>query len=211
MEQAMPARFVHIAVMACLSVALVADPATGGEGGSPSADAAALARDLPERLLNRIRKRPATYIEDAAEAILSFGAGGGIGAAGIEESVLAERAKVRARETERFLRADLDNDGQMTSAEVDGLIRRTYQGWRGRLKVAQGAADSDGNGTISALELAAYAAASANAAVDEDEVAERLALTAFDLDRDGQVTLAEVMRGVETLIALDLNVVRKDI
>ncbi|MGB3317124.1 MAG: hypothetical protein WBB85_22280 [Albidovulum sp.] len=193
------------------STVIATGPGAAGDGAPLPVDGAALVRALPERVLDRIRKRPASYIEVAAEAILSFGAGGGIGMAGIEESILAERAKVWAREMERFLRADLNNDGRMTAQEVDGLIRRTYQGWRGKLKVAQGTADADGDGLISADELVAYASAAAYAAVGEDEALDRMALMAFDLDHDGQVTLAEVMDGVEALVALDLSVVRKDI
>ncbi|MDW4550458.1 EF-hand domain-containing protein [Defluviimonas sp. D31] len=175
------------------------------------ADGAALVRVLPERVVSRIQARKAAYAEDAADLILSFGVGGGVGPDGIDTAIRATRAKVRAREMERFLRADLDNDGRMTAAEVEGLIARSYEGRRGKLKLAQERADRDGDGVISAAELKAHAEAAALAALDERDAAELMALMAFDLDRDGRVTLAEVMAGVEAVAALDLAVVRKAI
>lgn len=180
--------------------------------GAPAAvDAPALARALPERLVDRIRKRPEAYIEEATELILNFGADGGIGAEGIATAIRAERARVRAREVERFLRADLDNDGRITVEEFDGLIARTYQGGRGRLKLAQGRADRIGDGAVSAAELAAHVEAEAGRALHEADVARMMALMAFDLDGDGTVVLGEVTSGTGALAALDLTVARKDI
>jgi hypothetical protein len=171
----------------------------------------ALLGALSERLVKQIRRNPGSLVEDAAEVILSFGAAGGIGPDGLKTAVLAARAKVRARETERFLRADLDNDGTMTGTEVDGLIARTYMGGRGKLKVTQSLADADGDGTITATELRRYADAAAEAAVSDEDVAEAMALMAFDLDADGNVRLDEVARGVEMIGTADLALVRKDI
>ncbi|MCU9847669.1 hypothetical protein OEZ60_06580 [Defluviimonas sp. WL0024] len=175
------------------------------------ADGAALVRVLPARVVSRIHARPAAYAEDAADLILSFGEAGGIGPDGIDTAIRAERARVRAREMERFLVADLDNDGRMTAVEIEGLITRTYEGRRGKLKLAQERADRDGDRVISAAELKDHAEAVALDAMDDRDAAELMALMAFDLDHDGRVALGEVMAGVEAVAALDLAAARKEI
>ena len=177
----------------------------------PQATALRLADQLPPGLLQQIRRRPAAFFEDAADVILSFGQNGAIGPEGLETAVLASRARVRARTLERFLAADLDNDGLIAPTEMDGLIARTYPGGRGRLKVLQFRADRNGDGSIQHEELRQFAEAEAMDAAGDQAMTEALALMCFDLDGDGTVRLDEVTRGVEMIGAVDLAMVRKDI
>ena len=174
-------------------------------------DVLRLSQLLPEATLSKVREKPKTFAAEAADVILSFGAAGAINAEGLATSVVSDRARIRAREIDRFLPADLDDEWVMTRAEVDGLIGRSAEGSRGPLRVAFLEADVNADGTVDRSELEAHALAVALARVTEDEAAERLALMAFDLDADGTVSVDELVAGVAALADLEVAAVRKAI
>ncbi len=171
----------------------------------PTMDAVTLANSLPEPVLKRLRRYPASFIAASADAILTYGTKAGLDAAAID------RAKVRAREVERLLRADLDNDAVVFKAEFDVLVGVTSAGSKGRLALAWRQADVDHNDMVDAAELNAYAQATALAEVSEVDADGWRALLLFDLDASGFVEIDEVIATVAALQTVDLTLVRKEI
>ena len=162
---------------------------------------AVLAQAVPEALAKRIGADPAGYLEDVAELIAGYGAGGAIGREELETVVLLARATARASALRRLQGADLDGDGAVTSGELGLVAAASSAAQRGRLAGYFVLADGDDDGTVSAPELSGYAGAAGLAAYDEGKAARLRAVMAFDADGDGRVTLAEAGAGVAALAA----------
>ena len=63
------------------------------------------------------------------------------------------RARIRAREIRRLLRADLDDDGVVAEAEISVLIAAEAATARGRLYLAFRSADQAGGGPDERVDL----------------------------------------------------------
>ena len=177
----------------------------------PKMDAVTLANSLPEPVLKRLRRNPASYIAAAAEAISTYGGKAGLDAAAIDRFVAIDRAKVRAREVERLLRADLDNDTVIVKAEFETLMGIATGGSKVRLTKAWQQSDLDHNDKVDAAELNAYAQSVALSEVSEVDADGWRALLLFDLDASGFVRIDEVIAAVATLQSVDMTRVRKEI
>ncbi len=177
----------------------------------PNADAVVLAKNLPEAVLKRLRRYPASFIAAAADAILTYGGKAGLDAGAIDRLIAIDRAKVRAREIERLLRADLDNDLLISKAEFDILVAVTSAGSKGKLDLAWRQADQNANRSVDTKELNAYAQSIAVSEVSDLDVDGWRALLHFDLDASGFVEIGEVIAAVAALQTVDLTLVRKEI
>lgn len=145
---------------------------------------------LPAALAKQIADDPARYYDDAAAVIWSYGQGGAIDQAGIDAAIAIDQARRRAQEMLPFLQADLDGDGDVAAQELAQTAAAQAARGRARLMAAAALADGDGDGAVTAGELAAYAGA--NAGLPARKLARLRAISAFDTDADGHVTLAEL-------------------
>jgi Ca2+-binding EF-hand superfamily protein len=159
------------------------------------------AQDLGETLGDEfaalLRERPDAFRAAAEAAILGHGRDGAIDAAGIETMISVRRAALRASQGRRLLVADLDNDGQVTRAEVGAVVPALSASQRPRLVALHRGADADGDGTVEATELRDFIRIHAEHGFDDDKAAEYRRVMLADLDGDGRVTLDEVDRVVE--------------
>lgn len=200
------------------ALAFLALPAHADETGpvKRAVDAAQLADSLPAATVRRIRRAPARFIEIAADEISTYGtagygAAGAIDAAGIDLMIAADRARIRAAEAERILRADLDGDSAVSMAERQAVIAILPEGQKGRLELAWRVADSDKSGVVDLAEVMIYAQGVAATNIDEDDVARAQEILRFDFDGDGAVAIDEVIAGVAALRNLNLSRVKEDI
>jgi Ca2+-binding EF-hand superfamily protein len=215
------------------ALAFLALPAQADETGPAkrTVDAAQLADSLPAATVRRIRRAPARFIEVAADEISTYGkvvqangvqgvggqdtggqdTGGAIDAAGIDLMIAADRARIRAAEAERILRADLDGDGAVSMAERQTVIAILPEGQKGRLELAWRVADSDKSGIVDLAEVLVYAQGVAITNIDNDDVARAQDILKFDMDGDGAVAIDEVIAGVAALRNLNLSRVKEDI
>ena len=177
----------------------------------PTLDAVTLANRLPEPVLKRLRRYPASFIAASAEVILTYGTKAGLDAAAIDRFVAIDRAKVRAREVERLSRADLDNDSVVFKAEFDVLVSVTPAGSKGRLELGWRQADVDHDDKVDAAEMNAFAQSVALSEVSEADADGWRALLLFDLDASGFVEIDEVIATVAALQKVDLTLVHKEI
>ena len=132
--------------------------------------------------------------------IYGFGTNGGIDLAGIDGFIAAERARFRAREMARYLAADMDNDGNISRAEMALLADAAPAGRRGRLQRGFDQADGDANGVMTVAELRGYAQTLAMAQVSDADADDLRGLMLFDDDGDGIVAMEEVAAGVSALV-----------
>lgn len=186
-------------VVMALAVPAGAQPVQRGA----EARALALAQGLPADLLAMIDRNPGSFEVRVSDMISSFGTEKGLQAAGIEQVILTERARVRAREVGRFVRADLDSDGVVTRAEIDALIAMSSQGTRGRLDVSWRRADADQDGQVQPAELARFANDMAAEKVSYAVVNRYRALMGLDLSGDGYLTVEEVHSAVAMVQSVD--------
>ena len=179
----------------------VADPPAPGAARIPwtggVARDAAPDKDAPDGAkAPAARKLPARFETDAAAVILGYGGPRGVDAKGIEAAIAVERASLRVRAMRRLMLADLDDDGAASRAELAVLMGAADAGGRARLWAAFGEADADGDGSVSAAEMHAAAAASAEAALARGSARQLRGLMALDADADGFVTLGELHDGM---------------
>ncbi|WP_147103830.1 hypothetical protein [Tateyamaria sp. syn59] len=153
----------------------------------------------PGATLDRMRDRPDRFVQEAAGLILGYGGPLGLSAEDVETAIDAERARLRAREMRRLLEADLNNDLNVTRAELDVLVRAASATMRGRLLVWHRAADADGNGTVRWAELRSFAVKRADADMSESAVAAMRGMMTFDLNGDDRVLLDEVLQAMQLL------------
>lgn len=147
---------------------------------------------LPDALLKQLSRNPDPWLRLTRDLIRGYGDGQAIGQPALVRYIALERAGARALALQEVLRADLDLDGAVTADEAaayaDTLSARARIRW-GRV---MDAADLQGDGALGADEVTGHATAEAAAAVEPVEEAAILALMAFDADRDGLVSLAEL-------------------
>jgi EF hand len=98
-----------------------------------------------------------------------------------------------------LMAADLDADGAISAEEVAAAVVDLSATARGRLVVQVAKADGDGNGAVSASELAGFGAAAGMAAFGANKLADLQALLGLDSDGDGKVRLDEVKAGLAAL------------
>ncbi len=125
--------------------------------------------------------------------------------------IASDRARVRAREVERLMSADLDNDHNVARAEIDSLIAISPEGMRGRLDFGWRSADTDGNGTANPQELTSFAGGKALEVMPEEAATAYRAYMLLDLNGNGHVVMKEVIFAVDTLQNVDLTLAKKEI
>lgn len=179
---------------------VIAAPLQAQEAPVARQDVAGLMQSLPEKALKKLRGAPEAFLEDAAGLIYGFGTKGGIDLAGIDAFVAAERARIRAAAMERYLAADLDNDGEVTRDEVAVLANAAAAGKRGRLRLGHDLADADKNGVLSLIELRNYAQGEAMKDMSVDDADGLRSFLMFDLDGDGVAAMEEVAAGVSAML-----------
>jgi EF hand len=170
------------------------------EAKVPGQDMAGLMQSLPEKTLKKLRGAPEAFMEDAAGLIYGFGASGGIDLVGIDAFVAAERARIRAAVMERYLAADLDNDGDVTRDEVAVLANAAAAGKRGKLRLGHDLADGNKDGVLSLDELRSHAQEQAMKDMSVDDAEGLRGFLMFDLDGDGVVAMEEVAAGVTAMV-----------
>lgn len=154
---------------------------------------------LGQAAQRRMADRPGRALEEAAELIYGYGARGRLGPEGIGRYVDLSRARIRAREVARLLKADLDGDMQVSDGELRALQAVSTPGARGRLQIAFRAADTDGDDLVNAGELHDHAGRIAMDELDQKDAADLFGLLSFDSDGDGTVTLDEVAEGIDRI------------
>lgn len=159
----------------------------------------ALIARTPGATLHRMRERPNAFEREAAGLILGYGGADGVSATEIENAILAEAARLRARELRRLLEADLDGDLTVTTPELNVLIQAASATMRGRLVVWHRTADRDRDGVARWGELRQHAQAVAEQSFDAQARAAMRAMMVFDLDDNGRVEMAEVLDAMEML------------
>lgn len=195
--------------LSAVFAAALAMPLSAGDGGNapslpprgavPAEAVERMVEGLPSAMRKRISDRPLEVAEEVADLILTYGQGDAIDAEGLETSVAADRARMRAREIGRLVAADLDADARVSREELAGLITRSAEGARGALRMTFDRADTDRDGLLTLAELATDAQVVALARVGERRAGDRLALLALDLDRDGSLTIEELVTAVAAL------------
>lgn len=158
----------------------------------------ALAQDLSEAALQRLRADPMPFLDLAANVISAQGEAGAIGLAGVDRFVAMERAMARASAL-RLQMADGDLDGLVTEDEMAARLAVLSQAQNARLWAQFQAADGNGDGVLDAAELSAFGHAQAFSAFSEMEEALVRMVLDFDADGDGMVSLDEVQAGVTAL------------
>lgn len=108
-----------------------------------------------------------------------------------------QRAYVRSRELRRLLLADLNNDRQVSRAEVAILIPTESVGRRARLLLTHRAADVDHNDVVDWDELRIFADAKALSSLTSGQAANMRSLMQLDHDGDGRVSIDEVILTVQ--------------
>ena len=157
------------------------------------------AQDLIVDVKIRIINDPERFVALAGDLIHGFGSARGIDLAGVENFVALERAAAGAAALRRLQLADLDIDGAVTRDEVAVLVASVAATARGRLWALHGRADGDGDGTVSAGEMLAFARIEALNGFDPMAEAQVRHVLTFDADKDGFATLDEVKAGVAAL------------
>ena len=163
------------------------------------ATSAGAAITLPDALSKRIKGDPAAYLDEVAGLIAGYGTAGGIDAAGLDQVVALTRAGARASAFARLMRADLDGDGAVQTAEMAVLAASVAAEDRGKLAVLFARADTDGDGKVAPAEIQAYAGAAGQASYSDAKAGQLRAVMAFDGNGDGRVTLDEVKSGLTAL------------
>lgn len=185
---------------AILSVVLGCGVAQAQEVAAKAPEKTGLAQTLPAETLKKLRAAPDTYLATAASLIYGFGAGGGIDAVGIDGFIAAERARIRARDMTQYLAADLNNDGDISRAEMAVLAAAAQANKRGRLQRGFDQADADANALLSMSELRSFAQGSAMDQLSDADADGLKALLQFDENADGIVAMDEVAAGVSLVI-----------
>ncbi len=163
-------------------------------------DIAALMQTLPEKTLKKLRSAPDAFLQDAAGLIYGFGTEGSIDAAGIDAFVAVERARVRAAAMERYLAADLDNDGDIARGEMVILATAAAAGKRGALYLGFDLADADSDAVLTHGELRNHAQSEAMDKMSDADAEILQGFMMFDLDGDGLVAMKEVVSGVRAMV-----------
>ncbi len=158
-----------------------------------------LAQAVPERLIKQLRNDPAPYLDLAADLIHGFGGAKGIDRAGIAQFTALERAKARAGALRSLCVIDLDFDDNLTKEEIARVAAAASAGARGRLWKTFETADGDGDGAVSASEIAGFGRAAALSGFDFADEAQVMSVLAFDGNADGWVDLAEVKSALTAL------------
>ncbi len=175
-----------------LAVALAA--IAGGAG-------AQAAPDIPEDVLKSIQRSPSSWERTAIGLILGFGGPNGLTAQGLDQAIEVQRAEVRARARADLLVADLNDDGAVSTEERDLALRPLSESHRARLVQRLLTADANGDGTVTSAEVTAAARRVADAEPDADQLARLRAILAMNADGKGGVTVDELHRGLQRLIA----------
>lgn len=153
-----------------------------------------LIQELPQQVRENLVARPERFGTGMARVIGDFGSAAGIDRAGIALFIGVTRAKARSTATASLMDADLDDDGVIRRSEVEGLGQTVSAARRGQMRRQFDRADADRDQQVTAAELRADAAAAANTAIDGAQELALRSLPLLDLDKDGLVSVAEVLQ-----------------
>jgi hypothetical protein len=156
---------------------------------------------LPQSVQDSLLEAPERFVENAAGVISGFGGPDGIDLAGIDLFIDTTRAASRARTTARLMEADLDNDTAIRRAEMEALGQTLSAFQRGQLRRLFDRADADHDSLVPATELRAQAAAEAQKVISRNRELALRSLPLLDLDQNGLVSMAEVMRVAAVALA----------
>jgi Ca2+-binding EF-hand superfamily protein len=146
-----------------------------------------------------IGRNPDRFEATMLDLVAGFGGPQGLTREGIEEHVGLERATARASAMRRLLAMDLNADGGVQRAEMRVAQRAASAGTRGRMERQFDGADADGDGTVSADEIAADGRAEALRVLGEDDEALLLSILTLDADGDGALRAEELRAAVARL------------
>lgn len=152
---------------------------------------------LVDAFFEALRDKPESYLEQTATVILGYGRGGAIDEKGIETMIAIQRAKYRATAGRRLMVADLNNNGEVSRAEIGTLLPTYSSSMRARLVLIHRESDLDGNGIVTVAEQRALADAYALTKLSEDKAADLRRLMLLDANNDGWVTLDEAHELIE--------------
>lgn len=184
--------------MMILLLGLGAAQAQDAGAGSP-VGAEALVEAMPARRQKALKASPEGFLEDAAEVIYAAGRDGRLDAAGVETFIALRRAEVRARRMGHFLGADLDNDGAIGGDEASLFAGSLSARRRGEIHWGFDLADTDEDESVTMAELRIFAETEALYVLDDIDAAGLRSLMLFDLDKDGGVTMDEMVSAVSSL------------
>ena len=153
----------------------------------------------PGGMLKAMRHDPDAFVVEAAGVILGYGDGQGIDAKGLEDAVLAARARLRGRELRRMLTADLDGDFAVDARELQIALKAASATMRGRLLGWHMEADRNGDGLADWAEITSFAQVAALKGFSDSRAEAIRRLMIFDLDSNGIVTVGEVRKAVSVL------------
>lgn len=150
-----------------------------------------------------IGRNPDRFEATMLDLVAGFGGPEGLTRDGIADHVALERASARASAMRRLLAMDLNVDGDVRREEMRVAQRAASAGSRGRMERQFAAADADGDGSITAAEIAADGKAEGIRALGRDQEALLFSILTLDADDDGALSAEELRTAVARLADRD--------
>jgi Ca2+-binding EF-hand superfamily protein len=160
---------------------------------------AALTQTVETPLQRAMEGNPGRFEATMLDLVAGFGGPDGLTQVGIAEHVALERAAGRAGAMRRLMAMDLNADGDVQRNELQVAQQAASAASRGRMERQFAAADEDGDGKVTAAEIAADGAASALGALGADEEALLMSLLTLDANGDAALSAAELRTAVARL------------
>lgn len=151
---------------------------------------------LPPRFRDFLLDPSESYLTQAITVIGNHGGPDGIDRTAIDLFIGVTRAKARSRVTSRVMDADLMADGVVHRSEVEQLCLTLSSSQRGQMRRLFDRSDADRNGQISTEEMHLIADAEAAKAVSDTFEMILHGLPRLDIDGDGLVSVAELVKVV---------------
>jgi Ca2+-binding EF-hand superfamily protein len=159
----------------------------------------ARAQAVETPLETAMQRNPDRFEATMLDLVAGFGGPEGLTRDGIKEHIALERASARASAMRRLMAMDLNADGDVEREEMFVAQRAASAGSRGRMERQFAAADADGDGRVTAAEIALDGKAEAMRALGEEEEALLLSILALDADGDGALSAGELRAAVARL------------
>lgn len=156
-----------------------------------------LIQALPPTLRDRMVNAPDRFVETVASVVTGYGGPDGIDTEGIDLFFEVSRAAARSRTISLLMDADLDNGGTIGRTELESLCKTVSANQRGQLRRLFDRADENRDSMITAPELRREADVDAQKSISESRELALRSLPLLDIDGDGLVSIAEVMRIAE--------------
>lgn len=173
-----------------IAVTLIGTAKPGVAQGQPVA--------IPLELARQIERDPRQAIDRFGRIMTAISSDGTISEMTIRRSEMAAAARMRANVLEDILAVDLDGDGVVIDMEIEASFGVGDARNRSNLMVMMAEADRNADRAVTFDEMRAYAAETVrerDRGRDHTESAKQL--LALDLNRDGTLTMREMVEAVQ--------------